>query len=255
MNGPRISIITVVYNAVDLLEGTIQSILEQTYSNIEYVVVDGASKDGTVDIIHKYKDRIDQWVSEPDKGLYNAMNKGLNMATGDFVWFMNAGDRLYTPDTLEKAVAHYTPETDLLFGEIMLVNEQREKLGTRSELTTQRLPKQLTWKSLKRGMVVCHQGFIIRRECTDPYLEDNWTADIDWVINALKKCRETKHTGIILAEFLQGGVSKKRHNEFLRDRYIILKKHYGFIPNLWNHFLIVLRAGWFKVSRFGKARY
>ncbi|MEM1217936.1 MAG: glycosyltransferase, partial [Bacteroidota bacterium] len=67
---PTISVITVVYNAVDLLEGTIQSVLEQSYSNIEYVIVDGASKDGTVDIIKKYEDRIDTWVSEPDKGLY-----------------------------------------------------------------------------------------------------------------------------------------------------------------------------------------
>ncbi|MCB0642106.1 MAG: glycosyltransferase, partial [Phaeodactylibacter sp.] len=111
---PKISVITVVYNAVDLLEDTLLSVLNQTYDNIEYVVVDGASTDGTTEIVHRYKDRIDRWVSEPDKGLYNAMNKGLAMATGDFVWFMNAGDHIYSPDTLEKAVQHYTPETDLL---------------------------------------------------------------------------------------------------------------------------------------------
>ncbi|MEM6725896.1 MAG: glycosyltransferase family 2 protein, partial [Bacteroidota bacterium] len=124
-----ISVITVVYNGKDLLEGTIKSVINQTYPHIEYVMVDGNSKDGTQEIIQQYADRIDQWISEPDKGLYDAMNKGLRMATGDFVLFMNAGDEFRNPDVLEKVFAKATEKTDVLYGEVMFVIEAREDQG------------------------------------------------------------------------------------------------------------------------------
>ena len=92
---PTVSVITVVYNARDLIEGTIDSVLAQTYPHLEYVIVDGASTDGTLELIGRYADRIDRLVSEPDRGLYDAMNKGLERATGDFVWYINAGDRIF----------------------------------------------------------------------------------------------------------------------------------------------------------------
>lgn len=238
----RFSIITVVFNARDLIEGTIQSVLAQTWPQVEYIIVDGASKDGTTEIIRAYGDRISRWVSEPDKGLYDAMSKGLRMATGDFVWFVNAGDRIFAPDTLEQMASLVGLQTDVLYGEVMLVDDARKHLGTRTERTTQKLPKKLHWKSLRRGMVVCHQGFVPRREIAPSFIENNLTADIDWVIRCLQKSRETVHTGLILAEYLEGGISNKRRRQSLRDRYQVLKKHYGFIPNLWNHLIILLRA-------------
>lgn len=244
---PTISVITVVYNAVDLLEGTIQSVLNQSYPHIEYVIVDGASKDGTLDLIKQYQDRIHTWVSEPDKGLYDAMNKGLSLATGDYVWFVNAGDQITGPEMVEKMIAHWTPQTDVLFGEVMIVDENRQPVGTRSERTVQKLPEKLDWKSLQRGMVVSHQGFLPRRAICGPYLLDNWTADIDWVINCLKKAKVTTHTHLVIAEFLEGGVSTQKHRAFMLDRYKVLQKHYGFLPNLFAHAAIVWRAFWWKL--------
>ena len=89
----KISVVTVCYNAVDCIEETMLSVLDQTYPNIEYIVIDGGSSDGTADVIRKYADRLAYWVSEPDKGIYDAMNKGIVAATGDYINFMNAGDR------------------------------------------------------------------------------------------------------------------------------------------------------------------
>lgn len=99
MEEVKISVITVCYNAVDTLEKTIQSVLEQTYHNIEYIIIDGGSTDGTVEIIHRYVDYLAYWVSEPDRGIYDAMNKGIERATGEWVNFMNAGDYFYNYDT------------------------------------------------------------------------------------------------------------------------------------------------------------
>ncbi len=250
-----ISIITVVYNGENLLEGTIQSVLNQTYPHIEYLIVDGQSRDGTLSIIDKYTDKISHWISEPDEGLYDAMNKSLDLATGDFVWFMNAGDRIFANDTVERMIGKYTSETDILYGEVMLVDEARKHIGTRSDLTTQKLPNQLSFKSLQKGMVVCHQGFLPRRSIAKKYIMGNLAADIDWVLECLKQSRKNTNTQLILAEYLQGGVSKQRHQQSLKDRYQVLRKHYGFSPNLWNHFWIILRGIWFKVSRFNQDSY
>lgn len=100
MEEVKISVITVCYNAVDTLEKTIQSVLEQTYHNIEYIIIDGGSTDGTVEIIHRYVDYLAYWVSEPDRGIYDAMNKGIERATGEWVNFMNAGDYFYNYDVI-----------------------------------------------------------------------------------------------------------------------------------------------------------
>lgn len=101
---PKFSIITVTYNAEAVLEDTIQSVISQTYHHVEYIIVDGASKDGTLSIIDRYRDRITRIVSEPDKGLYDAMNKGIRLATGDYLCFLNAGDSFHEDDTLQQMV-------------------------------------------------------------------------------------------------------------------------------------------------------
>jgi len=255
-NSPiTISIVTIVYNGAQLLEGTFQSIFNQSYPHIEYIVVDGASQDGTLDLIRQYESKITKWISEKDKGLYDAMNKGIGLANGDFIWFMNCGDHIYAPDTVEKMVRSCRPQTDVLYGEVMMVDEQKNPLGTRSEITPHQLPPQLTWRSMAKGMVVSHQAFLPHRRLWIKYMDNNLTADIDWVINILKKSQCTTPTQLILATYLVGGLSKKRHQQSLKDRYAVLKKHFGFFPNLFNHALIVMRSILFKISRIGKKTY
>ena len=244
---PIFSIITVVFNGEAYIEGTIQSVVNQTYPHVEYLIIDGASKDKTLEIVKKYTEKHSiKCISERDKGLYDAMNKGLKMATGDFVLFLNAGDRLISRDTLEKIAAQATPQTDILYGETMLVDEKYDHIGTRSELTVQKLPEQLTWKSMKNGMVVCHQSFLSHRKLTPQYLEGNLAADIDWVIKCLQSAENITNTHIVISEYLMGGVSKKQHQQSLKDRYAVLKTHFGFLPNIFNHIYIVWRAFWSK---------
>lgn len=117
---PLISIITVSYNAVSTIENTILSVINQTYPNIEYIIIDGGSTDGTVDIIKKYQERISFWVSEPDEGIYDAMNKGIAIATGKWINFMNSGDMFYANDTVEKVVKSLRTSIDVLYGDTML---------------------------------------------------------------------------------------------------------------------------------------
>ena len=252
------SIITIVYNAEKLIHGTMQSVLNQTFTNYEYIVVDGNSKDATFKIVQDFQEKHPlsiKAISEPDRGLYDAMNKGLARATGDFVLFLNAGDHLFEPTTLEKIAASITPNTDILFGETMLVNDERQHIGTRSNLTVQKLPNKLTWRSLHLGMVVCHQSFLASRKLTSPYIEGNLAADIDWVMKCLKNAQNPTNTHTIISEYLMGGVSKKQHQQSLKDRYAVLKTHYGFLPNLINHGLIVIRALIFKLKNKGKQTY
>ena len=101
---PKFSVITVTYNAGKVLEDTIQSVIFQTYRNVEYIIVDGNSKDNTLEIVDKYRNRISQVISEPDKGLYDAMNKGIQLATGNYLCFLNAGDEFHDNETLQKIV-------------------------------------------------------------------------------------------------------------------------------------------------------
>ncbi len=253
---PLLSIITVVFNGGYYLSGTARSVLAQTYPHIEYIIVDGGSTDRTLTAIKLAElqnekllnAKILRWVSERDNGLYDAMNKGLRLATGDFVWFLNAGDELMAANTIEKMMQDYKPETDVFFGETMLVTFTRHPLGSRSALTTQKLPEKLIWESLRHGMVVCHQAFVARRAIAPLYMEGNLAADIDWIIEVLKKSRLTVNTGQVLVNYLTGGVSKQRHRQSLKDRYEVLKKHFGLWPNLLAHFQIVLRVMFSKSS-------
>lgn len=125
---PKFSVITVTYNAEKVLEDTIQSVISQTYHHVEYIIVDGASKDGTMAIVDQYRDRINQVISEPDKGLYDAMNKGIALATGDYLCFLNAGDSFHEDDTLQKMVhsININELPDVLYGQTALVDTKRQ---------------------------------------------------------------------------------------------------------------------------------
>ena len=252
---PKVSIITVTYNAEKYLEKTIQSIIRQSYTPLEYIIIDGQSKDRTLEIAERYRDHIDLLITEPDKGLYDAMNKGLNQATGEYILFINAGDYLDHPDTIQNTFKSWTVETDILYGKTMLIDESGNKLGLRSELTTRKLPKKLSWKSLRWGMVVCHQSIIVRRSIAPQYLINNLSADIDWVIKSLKVSKKTTYVDLVISRFMTGGLSKQQQKQSLVGRFNILKKHYGLIVTLFSHLLIFLRALFFLFFRIGKPKY
>ena len=140
---PLISIITVVFNGEDFLEETILSVINQTYENIEYIIIDGGSTDKTVDIIKKYDDKIDYWVSERDKGIYDAMNKGLSLCHGDIIGLVNADDYLYL-DSLEKVADVFKDETTMFtYGQVDLIGEDGEIFGTAVSIGTESLKYKL----------------------------------------------------------------------------------------------------------------
>ena len=114
---PKISVVTVVYNGALMLEETIQSVISQTYTNVEYIIIDGASTDSTVDIIKQYASYLTYWVSEPDKGIYYAMNKAIEKISGDWVIFMNCGDQFYCNKVLQQVFAsNILPDIDIVYG-------------------------------------------------------------------------------------------------------------------------------------------
>lgn len=122
---PRISIITVSYNAVKSIESTILSVINQTYSNIEYIIIDGGSTDGTVDIIKKYADKIAYWVSEPDKGIYDAMNKSLDVASGNWILFLGSDDVLRHETIIEAVITKFIYPDSIYYGNVILKSSQK----------------------------------------------------------------------------------------------------------------------------------
>lgn len=238
---PKLSVITIVYNNVKDIERTILSVLNQSYPNIEYIIIDGGSTDGTVEVIKKYEDRISKWVSEKDKGIYDAMNKGLKLATGEYVLFMNSGDEIYDSTTVEQ-VFGTAKNADIYYGETEMYDETWTSLGRRRH----QIPDKFTWRSFKYGMNVSHQAIYIKKSVTVPYDKKyQLSADIDWIIKAAKKAETTVKVQGYVAKYLVGGMSKKRHRQSLRERFNIFSHYYGFFPNLFNHGIIAIRLGWY----------
>ena len=217
----RLSIITIVYNNKDNLIKTIKSVREQTYKNIEYIIVDGGSTDGTVDVIKQNPDLI-----------YDAMNKGLKLATGDYLWFMNSGDEIYANDTVEKMLQNNI-DADAFYGDVQYADEKGNDLGTR---TLKKPPETFSYKDMKYGMVVIHQSFVVKRELAPEYnITYKYCSDIDWMISCLKKCNNVINTKMILSKFLMGGYSKKNIIPSNKERFKVLRKHYGLTTALLVH--------------------
>lgn len=242
---PKFSLITVTYNAGAVLEDTIQSIITQTYKNVEYILIDGASTDNTMRIIERYRDHIHTVVSEPDQGLYDAMNKGLSLATGDYVCFLNAGDCLHEDDTLQGmvhsvAASHEAPcPPDVLYGDTALVDSEGHFLRMR-RLTP---PEHLTWKSFRHGMLVCHQAFFARRAIAPHYdLRYRFSADFDWCIRVMKQARYLHNTHLTLVDYLDEGLTTRNHRASLIERFHIMCRHYGTVPTVMRHLWFALRT-------------
>lgn len=225
---PLISVITVTYNAEAFIERTILSVLEQSYPDIEYLIIDGESTDGTMEVIKKYKDHHITWRSEADSGLYDAMNKGLRLATGDYVWFLNAGDTFHSATSVEEMVESVPGKAlpDVIYGETAIVDEEGEFLAMRRLKS----PKKLTWRSFKMGMLVCHQSFIAKRTLAPFFnLNYNHSSDYEWTILCLKKAKTVHNSHLVLSNFMEGGLSTAHRKDSLKERYLIMQQHYGVV--------------------------
>ncbi len=244
-----ISIITVTYNAGPFLERTIKSLIAQQNMQLgtdyEYLIIDGASTDATLTLIQQYEKHLSGWESAPDRGLYDAMNKGLRRATGEYVWFMNAGDELYDPHTLTRLLAAmrdpHTGRADVYYGDALFVRNDGSAVGLRSRVTPHRLPGTLHWQDMALGMRVSHQAFVARRRLAPYYVPDNLSADLDWEIRCLKAAQRTCCLPFVLCRYLVGGLSKQRHARSLFDRFRVLVWHFGLWPTVLNHLRIIAR--------------
>ena len=255
----KVSIVTITYNAARTLQRTLDSVACQTYKDIEHLIIDGASKDATVAIAERYKAASRHEVviqSEPDKGLYDAMNKGLLKATGDYLVFLNAGDTLYAPDTIETVVRCVQQPPLLLeraggeapaviYGDTAITDAE----GNFLHLRTHRPPEQLTWKSFKQGMLVCHQAFYVLTSLARqiPYdLQYRHSADVDWCIRIMREAERRGmalvNTHAILANFEEGGDTTQHHRDSLKERFSVMAHHYGLCQTLILHGWFILRA-------------
>ena len=267
MNNITFTLITVTYNAEQTLERTLRSVAEQTYPHLEHILIDGASKDRTLEVARTHGKHLAKVVSEPDRGLYDAMNKGLRLATGDYVCFLNAGDKLHGADTIEKISLSLTrPQREgtvgatsplggdggnleggfdssllpgVLYGHTDIVDDDGHYLGPR-RLTP---PEQLTWKSFKQGMLVCHQAFYARRDlCPEYDTTFRFSADFDWCIRVMKQTDSLVHLPFSVADYLQEGMTTRNHRASLIERFRLMCRHYGLFSTIAHHLWFAIRA-------------
>lgn len=235
---PTIDIITVVFNAKAELERTLSSVFSQNYANLNLIVIDGGSNDGTQELIKNNSDKFKFWISESDNGIYDAMNKGLNHATGDYVWFINAGDEIYSKNTLSE-IFYNEEKFDAYYGDVMYINSERKELGRRKLKSP---PKDLSWKSFINGMVVSHQSLIIKRDKAAIYdLTFRHVSDLDWCIRSLKNCSTVNNTNLILSKFLVGGYSKKNIVKSNTERLKILMRHFNFLSVFYSQNILFVK--------------
>jgi len=241
----RLSLVTITYNASLTLERTILSVEKQDYPNIEYIIVDGSSTDSTMQIVSEHSSRVDKCVSEPDNGLYYAMNKGLHMATGDYIWFLNAGDELPDCDTVSKMFASGN-NADVYYGDTVMTDIQGNVIGQR-RLSP---PENLSWKSFKNGMLVSHQSFVPRLSlCNDYDTQYRFSADFDWCVSILRKSKVVVNTHLILSRFLDGGITKQNIVPGLKERFRIMTHHYGLVSTIVHHIPIAFKFFYYWITR------
>lgn len=252
---PLLTIITITYNAERYLERTLQSVataarlVPGVAHNIEYILVDGASTDGTLQIAERYSTILSRMLSEPDRGLYDAMNKGLSLATGDYVWFLNAGDEVHDGQVLARLLHAFESQDDVYYSDALFVRENGDAVGLRSEVTPHTLPKKIHWHDFALGMKISHQAFIVRKEIAPFYNITNLSADIDWEIECLKRSKKTQYLPFVLCRYLTGGLSTQQRRRSLLDRFKVLRKHFGLLPTLVNHLRISWRGGRFAIRK------
>ena len=237
---PLFSIITVTYNAEATLPRTLASVKAQTCRLFEYLVVDGKSTDATLQLAADAAIAEMKIHSGRDNGIYDAMNKGLGMAEGEYVIFLNAGDAFHAPDTLQR-IADAIMANDfpgIVYGQTDIVDIAGQRLGERHL----RAPRELTLDSFRDGMVVCHQAFVVLRRITAPYnLDYRLSADYDWCIRCLQHSRRNVYIDDVLIDYLNEGTTTRNHRRSLRERFRIMCYYYGTFSTIKKHLSFIPR--------------
>lgn len=252
----KFTIVTCTYNAEAVLQRTLDSVMKQTYCNIEHLIIDGVSKDKTLTMVKAYQHKNDVGesahailvFSEPDKGLYDAMNKGIDRATGDYLIFLNAGDVFPSEDTLEfveGCVGEGEELPGVLYGDTDIVNMDGHFLRHR-RLTP---PKRLSWRSFMWGMLVCHQSFYARADIAKGIhynLDYRFSADVDWCIRIMRESARRhlplRNVNAVITNYLDGGMSVQNHKASLKERFQVMRSHYGLLTTLFVHAWFAVRG-------------
>ena len=247
------SIITVTYNASGVLENTLQCVFSQSYRNIEYIIVDGASSDETPEIIERYKTQNAGLknltiISEPDNGIYDAMNKGIRAATGDYLWFLNAGDVFKNENIVARIaqIAKNNMMPNIIYGETDLIDVDGNVFAEKRLKS----PENLTWKSFRMGMLVCHQAFIVKRSIAPEFdLLYRFSSDFDWCIRCMKNAASIVNSHLRLINYQYNGTTTANRKASLKERYAIMCRYYGVIPTQIRHLWFAIRFYWAKLFK------
>ncbi len=259
-NYPQITIITVCYNAEKDIEKTILSVINQTYDNIEYIVIDGGSNDGTLSVINKYASKIDKVISEPDKGIYDAMNKGIKLAKGDWINFMNAGDSYVDADVLKLVSDNINNNCDIIYGDIIIEEEFAYYYVKAKPI-----------EMLNTEMPFCHQTVFTKTKVIKKYLFDlNYKILADY--NQIREIYFARYNFLYITKAIvnydgYNGLSATAWDKILIERNIIngssfIKVRIGLIYiRLKSIFKIILRKffpsiyKYFNLRKFTKDPY
>lgn len=238
---PLITIITVTYNAGDVIDKTLDSLKEQSYKDFEFLVIDGASKDDTVKRVEAASLPSTKILSEPDKGLYDAMNKGIGLANGKYIIFLNAGDSFHTPNTLRQYSIEADKGADIIYGDTIIVDDKGKKISDR-HLSA---PDKLTKASFSKGMLICHQAFMVKKEKAPLYdLNYRFSADYDWCVKCISASKAGKNVnlGCVTIDYLSNGLTDHNKKESLKERMRIMAKHYGWPLTILRHISFIFRS-------------
>ena len=257
-----ITYVTITYNAAPMLQRTLDSVLRQDYPHIRHLIIDGASTDGTLQMVDDYMASSNAAAnghtvlvtSEPDNGIFDAMNKGLRSATGDYVCFLNAGDFLPAADTVSRIVGmldggEWMVEgrelPAVLYGDTDIVDAEGRFLHHRRLAP----PEHLTWKSFRQGMLVCHQAFYARVDFAvqNPYnTQYRYSADVDWCIRIMRQAADEDipllNLHMVVANYTQEGATTQNHRASLCERYRVMQHHYGAVQTFLLHCWFAVRA-------------
>ncbi len=236
---PVLSIITVTFNADRFIERTIESVTSQTWTKYEHIIVDGGSKDKTLSILQNYKSTLLKVITEPDDGLYDAMNKGISLASGKYILFLNAGDKLADKNVLN-SIFKLAVNQDFIYGDTLVYNDEGEVKPYHKTK-----PKQdvISHFSFLNGMVICHQSMIVKKEIAKyfDYKSFSLAADIDWAIKVSKNAKSFLDTGITISHFLEGGVSSQNRWKAVKQRFLISIKHFGVFLTIFTQLRLLIK--------------